>query len=288
VPTLPFNVLRVWAGVFGLALASASVACARGGDDVEAPLRRDGAATGGGAGAATAPTSGPGGSDPATGAGGFAGADPVGGSAGSAGVDQVDSSAIDPDTGADALADVVEDINTSTDTGAVDARPTDASVVGPDINASGTIVAFVPAPIGGGNKNLEVIRDGVTPPVGSMDSALQFDSFHADPARTEDWIGYTFAATTSFARVVFQDGRRFVDGGWFATLKVQVRQANVWVDVPGLSASPTYAGMTSPNFTTYQLDFPAISGDGIRIDGAPGGSNKFISVGELRVFRAGP
>ena len=38
------------------------------------------------------------------------------------------------------------------------------------------------------------------------------------------------------------------------------------------------------NFETYWFNFPPIVGDGIRIDGTPGGSSTFISVGELRVY----
>jgi hypothetical protein len=37
-------------------------------------------------------------------------------------------------------------------------------------------------------------------------------------------------------------------------------------------------------YESYTLNFPAISGDGIRIYGVPGGSAHFISVGELQVF----
>jgi len=287
--TSPANVSRVWASVFGLALSFTLLGCAEGVEP--APLaQRDGATALGEAGKASNVTSGSGGSDSVAGAGGSAGTGSAAGSTGSAGTDSVDSSVTDPEGGADAQSavDAAEEIAIRPDTGSTDARSADASRLGPDITGSGTIIALDPAPIGGGNKNLEVIRDGVTPPVGSTDSALQYDSFHNDPQRAEDWIGYSFASSTTFVRVVFQDGKRFIDGGWFDTLKLQVRQANVWVDVPGVSTSPTYGAMSSPNFTTYQLDFAPISGDAIRIDGVPGGSMKFISVGELRVFREAP
>jgi hypothetical protein len=279
----------MWARVLACALAVTAIACARGADPDIAPSQRDGSAGAGEGGTDTVPTNETSGSDPVGSTGGTGEAGSAAGAGGSAGADMIDSAAMDPpETGTDASSspDVAPEAS-APETGVIDASP-DVVVIGPDITAMGTIVAFMPTPIGGGNKNLEVIRDGVTPPVNSTDSAQQFDTFHNDPNRTEDWIGYTFASSTTFVRLVFQDGKRFVDGGWFTNLKVQVRQANVWVDVPGMTSSPPYAGMSSPNFSTYTLDFPPITGDGIRIDGAPGGTMKFISVGELRVFRAGP
>ncbi|MFN8543740.1 MAG: fibronectin type III domain-containing protein [Candidatus Binatia bacterium] len=156
---------------------------------------------------------------------------------------------------------------------------------GVDLTAAGSIVARIPVPGGGGSTNLEVLRDGVTPPAGSTDSKLQYDSFHGLPPLTEDWFGYTYAAPRTFARVVFQEGRHFADGGWFTTLRVQVRQAGAWVVVPGLALTPAYPFVNDTvGFETYGLTFPPVTGDGIRIDGAPGGSSGFTSVGELRVF----
>jgi len=68
------------------------------------------------------------------------------------------------------------------------------------------------------------------------------------------------------------------------TLKLQVRQNGVWVDVPGATSSPACPGANGISFETFTFSFPAITGDGIRIDGTPGGAARFISVGELRVY----
>jgi hypothetical protein len=155
---------------------------------------------------------------------------------------------------------------------------------GADLTSLGTIVAFITSPQGSGSKSLAVIRDGVFPAVGSGNSQQQYDTF-TGATRTEDWIGYTFASPQSFGKVVFQDGMQFWDGGWFTSIKVQVRQGGVWVDVPGATISPAYKGHDSVSYETYTFTFPTITGDGIRIDGVPGGVNTFISVGELRVFQ---
>ena len=109
-----------------------------------------------------------------------------------------------------------------------------ATTPGRNLTALGTPTALVTAPTGGGARTLEVMRDGVTPAVGSADSALQYDTFDGPNTAAEDWIGYTFGAGQTFQRVLFQEGNNFVDGGWFTTLRVQVRQGGNWVDVPGL------------------------------------------------------
>jgi hypothetical protein len=85
--------------------------------------------------------------------------------------------------------------------------------------------------------------------------------------------------------VLFQEGKNFVDGGWFTTLRVQVRQGGNWVDAPGLTITPAYPGRNNNiNFESYNLRFTTSSGDGIRIVGDPGGSADFISVAELQVY----
>jgi hypothetical protein len=41
------------------------------------------------------------------------------------------------------------------------------------------------------------------------------------------------------------------------------------------------------NFEIFELTFPPVSGDAIRIAGSPTGSERYIGVGELRVFDDG-
>ena len=154
-----------------------------------------------------------------------------------------------------------------------------------NLTALGTVTAKITTPQGLGSRNLEVIRNGVMPPVGSADSLTQYDTYDGPDAATDDWIGYQYAAAQTFNRVVFQEGMHFGDGGWFKNLTVQVRQAGSWVNVQRLGATPAYPGVNNgTTFETYTLQFDAISGDAIRLYGAPGGSAAFISVGELQVF----
>jgi len=153
-----------------------------------------------------------------------------------------------------------------------------------DLTMTATIIARVTAPTGGGNHDIEVIRDGDRPPAGSWDSSRQYDTYDGPHTAPKDWIGYAYGAPQRFRRVLFQEGRQFWDGGWFETLTVQVRQDGQWVNVSGMTVTPLYPGLNAISYETFVMSFTAIAGDAIRIYGRPGGSDGFISVGELRVY----
>ena len=164
--------------------------------------------------------------------------------------------------------------------------PAPAPGPGQNLTALGTVIAKITAPLGGGSRNIQIIRDGVTPAAGSAPGWTdQYDTWDGANAAPDDWIGYQYTAAQTFNRVVFQEGINFSDGGWFNTLTVQVRQGANWVNVSSLTSTPTYPGTNNGiNYETYTLQFAPISGDAIRIFGAPGGSAAFISVAELLVF----
>jgi glucose/arabinose dehydrogenase len=160
-----------------------------------------------------------------------------------------------------------------------------------DITDQGTFVGRIfglspPHPIGGGNWDPEVMRDGDFPPVGNNDSARQYDTYHAGDQGNLDWIGYQFAQPVQLGQLVFQEGIHFWDGGWFDILNVQALVSGVWTNVSGLTTSPSYAGNNGVNYETYRFTFNPVTATGIRITGNPGGSANFISVGELRALTA--
>ena len=123
----------------------------------------------------------------------------------------------------------------------------------------GTIIASIPFPLGGGNHDLEVIRDGDKPPVGNADSSRQYDTWDGIDPATEDWIGYSYASPYTFNRVVFQEGREFFDGGWFDLLTVQVRQGGVWNEVSSLVITPSYPGANGQSYETFEMTFTSDS-----------------------------
>ncbi len=153
-----------------------------------------------------------------------------------------------------------------------------------DITILGTPDVLIATPGGNGNQNIEVIRDGITPPVGSSNPLEQYDTYTGE-TRDFDWMGYQFPAPQTFNSVLFQEGMHFPSGGWFDTLGVQVLVGEHWVNARNLVASPAYQGNTSANFETHDLTFTPIVGTGLRIAGKPGGAATFVSVAELRVMR---
>lgn len=104
-------------------------------------------------------------------------------------------------------------------------------------------------------------------------------------AKTSDWWGYTWKKKYSINRVIYTTGNMYSDGGWFTNLKVQVRQNFNWVDVSSLVCTPTYPNNnTAGTNMTYSFKFNDTWGDGVRIIGTPGGTQKFTSIGELEVY----
>jgi hypothetical protein len=158
------------------------------------------------------------------------------------------------------------------------------SAAAADISAAGTIIARVMHPLGGGSRDLNVIRDGAMPPVGTMAHTWQYDSWDGRNAAGSDFIGYVFPTTYAFNQILFQEGMHFWDGGWFDSLQVQVYRNGRWERVSGVTLTPSYRGAAVAGFNAYLISFPPIAGSGLRLYGAPGGAADFISVGELRVF----
>jgi hypothetical protein len=158
-----------------------------------------------------------------------------------------------------------------------------------DVTAEGAFIGKIftlvpPHPLGIGNRDPEVMRDGDYPPIGSVDTLRQYDTYHEGDQGDEDWMGYEFADTKMFRSVIFQEGMHFWDGGWFDDLHVQVRIGGTWSDVTGLAISPPYLGDNDVNYDTFTLTFDPVEGDAIRLYGDPGGSANFVSIGELRVI----
>ncbi len=170
------------------------------------------------------------------------------------------------------------------------ANPTHVFQAVEDITSQGTIVAKVftlnpPYPIGSGNPDPEVIRDGVYPPLASDDPTKEFDTSHDGDQGDDDWIGYTFTSPHQMRWLNFQEGMQFVPyGGWLDVLNVEYLSGGIWQPVTHLTSDPQYAGLTGLNYQSYQLGFDPVMATGIRIRGTGGGYNKFLSVGELRVI----
>jgi len=106
-----------------------------------------------------------------------------------------------------------------------------------------------------------------------------------DEAKTVDWWGYVWPYNLRINRVVYRAGECSGDGGWFASdLRVQVREKVEWIDVSGVSVTPTYSYRQCAGTETYIFLLPNVSGDGVRIIGRPGGRLDFTSIRLLSVY----
>ena len=164
-----------------------------------------------------------------------------------------------------------------------------------DATAQGTATSFVQTtwggPTGAGGP-ISVMSDNVWPAANTTPTGSnEYDTLNSNDAGTRitDWWGYTFGSSQSFVAVAVEQGGQFADGGWFVTTlptppNVQTLIAGVWTNVAGATWTPAYAGHNNVSFFRYVATFPAVSGTGIRIQGVPGGSNTFTSVGELRAY----
>ncbi len=154
-----------------------------------------------------------------------------------------------------------------------------------DVTQQAAIVARVTKPLGGGSRDLEVIRDGDKPPLNHYSSSRQYDTWDGTNTAAEDWIGYRFDEPHTFTELHFQEGKHFADGGWFEQATVQVLSEGRWTDVSGLAVDPAYPGLDNGvDYESYRVTFDPVIGDGVRVYGRPGGSADFISVAELEVF----
>ncbi len=156
---------------------------------------------------------------------------------------------------------------------------------------------MTPGAASGGNKDINVIRDGVyftdfSNLKQQYDTFLGFDeSGVLIPKDFEDYIGYEFSEEKTFASLMFQEGGHWAGGGWFAngTLRVEVKVNGAWqkVDVDFSKEYPNSnkisgLGIWAEKYT-ITLKTP-ITGTAIRLIGTAGGEQKLISCAELEVY----
>jgi glucose/arabinose dehydrogenase len=154
-----------------------------------------------------------------------------------------------------------------------------------DLSTRGSILVSEPTPLGLGNHNLEVIRDGIEPEVGSADPLGQYDTWAGPPGEVEGYVGYAFDRSFWIESLEFQEGLEFFDGGWFTSLGVEVRRSGQWYPLRKARLTPEYPfANDGVGYETYAITFEPVLADAIRLVGSPGGEARFFSVAELKVF----
>ncbi len=151
-----------------------------------------------------------------------------------------------------------------------------------DVTESGAPIASR-IPGASNQSSLDVLHDRRFPAVGVGDTLQEFSTYDGT-SPTIDYIGYTFPDTLMMSGFIYQEGINSSLGGWFGSLGVEVRSGGSWTAVESLAISPSYTGNDGSSFRTFVLSFKPRRGEGIRIIGPPGGSQKFVSAGECRVM----
>jgi hypothetical protein len=121
--------------------------------------------------------------------------------------------------------------------------------------------------------------------IASGDLSASEDDFDGSPKKA-DWWGYQWPQPYNFNEVAYETGKIFPDGGWFATTpRVQAYQNFHWIDIAGVSITPSYlSSAASGAHRVYTLRFPKTWGYGVRIFGVPGGSGHYTSIARLAVY----
>ena len=159
-------------------------------------------------------------------------------------------------------------------------------VISEKVEIEGTPICSITAPTGGGSKDIRVIFDGVTPPVGTESSSLQYDTYTKATKAEKVYAGVEFAGAYTISGVKFTEGRHFHDGGWFAeTPYIEILKGGKWEKAEA-AISKAYPENTpeaqGAGFETYTFAFAEeVECEGVRIAGMPGGSAYFISIGEI-------
>jgi hypothetical protein len=130
-----------------------------------------------------------------------------------------------------------------------------------------------------------LIFDGVLPYYGS--STAVREQYELKPAAEgEDvWAGIAFDKTFMINGLKFVEGKQNKKGGWFAeTPRVEVLVNGEWIAVESV-ITPVYPGNSvdeqGNSFQQYRFYFDEIACDGVRIIGKAGGTDPYVSIGEL-------
>ncbi|QDU69851.1 PQQ-dependent sugar dehydrogenase [Engelhardtia mirabilis] len=161
-----------------------------------------------------------------------------------------------------------------------------------DLSDLGSIELLVdelvpPGSLGLGNPDVELLRNGTMPQVGSTSEWAQFSTFHNGDQAGEDWLGYAFDEPQTIESLLFQEGLHFPGGGWFEDLHVrtQLDPGGPWTPVTGLFSDP---GAPTPggglSYETFSIAFDPVVARKVRIGGTPGGTDAFVTAAELRAF----
>lgn len=152
-------------------------------------------------------------------------------------------------------------------------------VLGENLAASATrIIARESEPQGGGEKDLEVLRDG-------RRYEGSYDSYVSGKRADSDWYGYEWSQPQQISQLIYTSGLREQDGGWWKSFGVEYQDDDGnWKPVEDLQVEPDVLVDWEWEFRPYTVTFHPVRTTAIRIVGTPGGRERYTSVAELEVY----
>ncbi|MBQ8497853.1 MAG: ADP-ribosylglycohydrolase family protein [Clostridia bacterium] len=130
-----------------------------------------------------------------------------------------------------------------------------------------------------------LVFDGVIPYYGS--STCLHEQYELKPASegADVWAGIQFDGKFAINGLKFVEGKHNKKGGWFTeTPKVEVLIDGTWTAI-ATTINPVYPGNSVDEqgdpFQQYRFTFDEVVCEGIRIIGTAGGTDPYVSIGEL-------
>ena len=134
----------------------------------------------------------------------------------------------------------------------------------------------------------DMIFDGYIPYLSATGATKYQYEVKPASADADVWVGIRFDQAFAVHGLKFSEGKQNKKGGWFTeTPKVEVLIDGVWTAVEA-ETSPAYPGNSveaqGDAFQQYRFMFDEVVCEGVRLIGKAGGSNPYISVGELTPY----
>ena len=131
----------------------------------------------------------------------------------------------------------------------------------------------------------KLVFDGVTPLPAVAGSLQQQYELKPATAGADVWAGVQFDRAFAINGLKFAEGKQNNKGGWFTeTPRIEVLIGGVWTPIES-EISPAYPGNSLAEqgdaFQVYRIAFDEVVCEGVRIIGKAGGTDPYVSIGEL-------
>jgi AraC-like DNA-binding protein len=158
------------------------------------------------------------------------------------------------------------------------------------------IVASMARPSGGGAHDPQVLLNETAHrldgrPIREFDQSHTYNTYDGQNlSNGPDWYAIEFPEPVMFNCIEMTMGLPYRDGGWWTSLRVEVRleSSGPWKTVDPLSIMPPYvfedARRNRRPYETHALTFNQVMAHAVRVIGFPGGVAQFTALARLAVY----